>query len=88
MKYKRNDLIFHLTPFKLSLDPKYKEGNTFLTYLCSNFMQHVQSRQKTVRKCVEFKQVIVTFRLKMKSCDQFQNKHGAKLNKVFLLFTK
>ena len=47
-----------------------------------------QSLQKTVRKCIELEQVIVTFRLKMKSWDQFQNKHGVKLNEVFLPFTK
>ena len=47
-----------------------------------------QSLQKTVRKCIELEQVIVTFRLKMKSWDQFQNKHGVKLNEVFLLFRK
>ena len=48
----------------------------------------VQNPEKAVRKCVELEQVIVTFRLKRKSWDQFQNKHGVKLNEVFLLFTK
>ena len=48
----------------------------------------VQSLQKTVRKCVELEQVIVTFKLKMKSGDYFQNKHGVRLNEAFLLFTK
>ena len=47
-----------------------------------------QSLQKTVRKCIELEQVIVTFRLKMKSWDQFQNKLGVKLNEVLLFFTK
>ena len=44
----------------------------------------IQSLQKTVRKCVELEQVIVTFRLKMKFRDQFQNNHAVKLNEVFL----
>ena len=48
----------------------------------------VQSLQKTVRKCVELEQVNVTFRLKIKSWDQFQNKHGVELNEVFLLLSK
>ena len=37
---------------------------------------------------LNLKKVIATFRLKMKSWDQFQNKHGVKLNEVFLPFTK
>ena len=48
----------------------------------------VQSLQKTVRECVELEQVNVTFRLKIKSWDQFQNKHGVELNEVFLLLSK
>ena len=48
----------------------------------------VERLQKTFRKRIELEQVIVTFRLKMKSWDQFQNKHGIKLNKVFSRFTK
>ena len=46
------------------------------------------SLEKTVRKCVELEQVIVTFRLKMKSWGKFQNRHGVKLNEAFLLFAK
>ena len=82
------DLYFILTPFKLSLNLRYKEGNTFLTYLCPNILYSIfllgQSLQKTVRKCVELEQVIVTFRLKI----VFQNKHGVKLNEMFFFFTK
>ena len=37
---------------------------------------------------LNLKKVIVTFRLNMKSWDQFQNKHGVKLYEVFLPFTK
>ena len=48
----------------------------------------VQSLQKTVRECVELEQVNVTFRLKIKFWDQFQNKHGVELNEVFLLLSK
>ena len=51
-------LYFILTPFRLSLNPKYKEGITFLTYLCSNLLQHVftcSKSAKTVRKYVELK---------------------------------
>ena len=63
-------LYFILTPLKLSLNPKYKKGNAFLTYLCSNPLQHAftcSKSAKTVRKCLELEQVIVNFRLKMKS---------------------
>ena len=61
----KNEIYFNLTPFELSLNPKYKESALNLLL-----------------------QIIVTFGLKMKSWDQFQNKHGVKLNEVFLLFTK
>ena len=48
----------------------------------------VQSLQKNDRKCVELEQVIVIFRLKMKSWGQFQNKHGVELSEMFQLLTK
>ena len=51
--------------------------NTFLTYLCSNSLLHVftcSKSAKTLRERVELGQAIVTFRLKIKSRDQFQNK--------------
>ena len=76
---------FILTPFKLSLNPRYKEGgiyswHIFVQIFCSMSLI-VQSLQKTVRKCVELEQVVFTCRLKMKSWDQFQNiiYHGIKL---------
>ena len=76
---------FILTPLKLSLNPRYKEGriyswHIFVQNFCSMSLI-VQSLQKTVRKCVEPEQVIFTCRLKMKSLDQFRNiiYHGIKL---------
>ena len=42
---------FILTPLKLSLNPRYKEGNIFLTYLCSDLLQHVFNCSKSSKKC-------------------------------------
>ena len=45
LNYKRNDLVFYLTPFKLSLNPKYKEGNALVT----NPLQYVFPCSKSVK---------------------------------------
>ena len=45
LNYKRNDLVFYVTPFKLSLNPKYKEGNA----LVANPPQHVFPCSKSAK---------------------------------------
>ena len=40
------------------------------------------------QKICEPEHVFATFKLKIKSRGQFQNKHGVKLNDVFLIFYK
>ena len=42
-------LYFILTPFKFKF--KCREGNTLLTYICLNLLQHVFTCSKSAKNC-------------------------------------